>query len=370
MNRKKITVCLFTVLCFLGAYLCAPASVSANLSLQDFTEKLSLKGDLRVRYEYKEKDVSNEDPTDRMRQRFRLGMKFATTENWTIAAGLATGGSDSTSTNDTWSDGAFFETGDIRLDYAYSEHNLNNFTFIAGQQKNPFQTTWALWDGDVRPAGFTGMMDLKPIFITAGWYDVYYADKDMAQMEAIQVGANLDMATAALAFYNFHNDAKEIMSANLGDFNVDNLDADYNWQIIDFYLAADIKTDAAKISPHLQVFYNMGAEGEEGQSIQGGDLDPEEENIGYLVGVSASIAKFKIGVDYASIGADACVPLLKDSDWGDALDSTDVEGFKIGVGYKLTKHCELAATAYLYEAKERDIDQDPKTYHVDLKYKF
>ncbi|MEZ4604531.1 MAG: hypothetical protein R2861_14345 [Desulfobacterales bacterium] len=147
------------------------------------------------------------------------------------------------------------------------------------------------------------------------------------------------------------------MSANLEDFNVDNLDADYNWQIIDFYLAADIKTDAAKISPHLQVFYNMGAEGEEGQSIQGGDLDPEE-NMGYLVGVSASIAKFKIGVDYASI-ADACVPLLKDST-KDALDSTDVEGFKIGVGYKLTKHCELAATAYLYEAKERDIDQIPK----------
>ncbi|MEZ4551835.1 MAG: hypothetical protein R2874_15575 [Desulfobacterales bacterium] len=47
-----------------------------------------------------------------------------------------------------------------------------------------------------------------------------------------------------------------------------------------------------------------------------------------------------------------------------------MEGFKIGVGYKLTKHCELAATAYLYEAKERDIDQNPKTYHVDLKYKF
>ncbi|MEZ4579446.1 MAG: putative porin [Desulfobacterales bacterium] len=141
---------------------------------------------MRVRYEYKEKDVSNEDPTDRMRQRFRLGMKFATTENWTIAAGLATGGSDSTSTNDTWSDGAFLKPAISGWITRIQEHNLNNFTFIAGQQKNPFQTTWALWDGDVRLAGFTGMMDLKPIFITAGWYDVYYADKDMAQMEAIQ----------------------------------------------------------------------------------------------------------------------------------------------------------------------------------------
>lgn len=365
--KQKIKVCLLTVACFIGATLFLPMTASASLVLQDFIESMELKGDLRIRYEYKEKDVSGEDATDRMRTRFRLGMKWTNpAENWKIAAGLATGGSDATSTNDTWSDGAFFETGDIRLDYAYSEHNLSNFKFIAGQQKNPFKTTWALWDGDVRPAGFTGMVDLKPIFITAGWYDVYYVDKDIAQMEAIQVGANLDMFTAALAFYNYH-DAEELISA-YGDATT--LDSDYGYQIIDLFLGAEIKTDMAKISPHAQIFYNMGAEGVKGQSIQGGDLDPEEENMGYLVGVSASIAKFKIGVDYASVGADACIPTLKDADWGDALGSTDVEGFKIGLGYKLTKNCELAATAYLYEAKERDIDQDPKTYHVDLKYKF
>ena len=354
---------------------------------------MELSGDLRIRYEYKEKDVDNEDPTDRMRQRFRLGMKWNNPgENWKIAAGLATGGSDATSTNDTLSDGSFFETGDIRLDYAYAEHKMNNFKFIAGQQKNPFQTTWALWDSDVRPAGFTATMDLKPAFVTAGWYDVYYADNDMAQMEAIQAGLKTDIIAGALAFYNFHDDAPEIM----GDFLtkekfgrkttdedgntvyvIDYMDPDYSYQIIDLYLKADIKTDMLKISPHAQIFYNIGAEGEEGQSLLSGEqkngadlLDPEEENLGYLLGVKASIDKIKLGVEYASIGADACVPLLKDSDWGSALQYVDVEGFKLGLGYALTKHCELNATAYLYEAKERDIDQDPKTYHIDMVYKF
>ena len=36
-----------------------------------------------------EKDVSNEDPTDRMRQRFRLGFQFDTTENWSRRMRLA-----------------------------------------------------------------------------------------------------------------------------------------------------------------------------------------------------------------------------------------------------------------------------------------
>ncbi|MEZ4551837.1 MAG: hypothetical protein R2874_15585 [Desulfobacterales bacterium] len=71
MNRKKSPYVCSLFYVFWGP-IYVSASASANLSLQDFTEKLSLKGDLRVRYEYKEKDVSNEDPTDRMRQRFRL----------------------------------------------------------------------------------------------------------------------------------------------------------------------------------------------------------------------------------------------------------------------------------------------------------
>lgn len=371
---KRTKICVMAVLCCLGAYLCLPGSAFANLILQDFIDGMEMSGDLRIRYEHIEKDTDNEDPKDRMRQRFRLGMKWNNPgENWKIAAGLATGGSDATSTNDTYSDGAFFETGDIRLDYAYAEHKMNNFKFIAGQQKNPFKTTGALWDGDVRPAGFTAMVDLKPAFITVGWYDVLFFDNDIAKMEAIQVGADLDMLTAALAFYNYHDPEKLIdgfMKDELGIAGSEAMDGDYGYQIVDLYLSGNIKTDMVKITPYAQVFYNMGAEGEEGQSLFGGDLDPEEENMGYAVGIKAGIDRFKAGVEYNSIGADACIPLLKDSDFGSVLDLVDVEGFKVSLGYKLTKNCELNATAYLYEAKERDIDQDPKTYHFDLVYKF
>jgi len=338
-----------------------PAPVYAS----DFLKGLDINGELRIRYEHAERDTPDEDAVDRMRTKFLLGMAWNNPdENWKVAAGLATGGLDGTSTNATWSNEEIFETGDIRLDYAYAEHKMNKFKFLAGQQKNPYATTWALWDGDMRPAGFTATADFEPVFVTTGWYQVRYADKDIAQMEAIQIGAKMDMATAALAFYNYHQVDEYIDFEELG------LDSGYNYQIIDFYTKGDIKTDMAKFSPYAQVFYNIGVKGEEGQSVQGGDLDPEEENLGWVLGVDTKIDKVKFGVAYAQIGADSVQQGMKDGDFGGSLNATDVQGFKIGLGYALAKHCSVDATAYLYEAMERDLDQDAKTYHLDLNYKF
>jgi hypothetical protein len=333
------------------------------VSASDFIDNMSINGDLRIRYEYAEKDVPDEDPTDRWRQRFRLGMKWNNNaENWTLAAGLATGGADATSTNHTYSDTTFFETGDIRLDYAYAEHKINALKFIAGQQKNPFLTTWALWDGDVMPVGFTGQYQMAPVFVTMGGYDVRYIDRDVAYMYAVQAGAKIDFITAALGYYTYGR-VDEILGK-------ENMDKDYGYDIVDVNVASEIKMDPVTLSPYAHVFYNMGAEGVEGQSFLGGNIDPEDENMGWLIGIGAKIDKFSVSVDYAKIGADSCIAALKDGDFGNALNSVDVQGFKVGLGYKVTQNFSLAATAYLYEAAERDLDQDAKTYHFDLNYKF
>ncbi len=363
--KEKPCFSILSMMVCAGMLLCMslPAA-AAPVNVSDFLEGMSINGDLRIRYEHKEKDVSDEDATDRLRQRFRIGMTwFNPSENWTVGAGLATGGLDATSTNDTYSEETAFETGDIRLDYAFAAHELNdNFAFIAGQQKSPFETTWALWDSDVRPVGFTAIVDLKPAFITAGWYDVRYIDKDIAQMEAVQAGVKLDMVTAALAFYNYHRVDEYVLT--------ENMDSDFKYQIVDFYVESELKLDPVKLYPKAQVFYNVGAKGQPGQSIQDANLDPEKENLGWLVGIGAKIDRFKLGIDYAQIGADSVIPGLKDADFGDALGSTDVEGFVVGAGFKLTKNSEINATAFLYQAKERDLDQDPKTYQLDLVYKF
>lgn len=344
-------------------FLQMPAFAGVNGS--DFIENLNITGDLRVRYDWQDTDDGKDDAADQMRGRFRLGFGWQNpAEKWEIAAGLATGDLSANSTNATYSKDQIFETGDIRLDYAYAEHKIDNFIFIAGQHKNKFHSTMALWDSDVRPAGFTAQMKMNPVFITAGYYQVRYIDRDIAKMAAVQVGTQFGNILAAIAYYDV-NRVDEFLK-------VASLDPDYKYQIIDFYTKYDFKTDSVQISPHAQVFYNAGAKGDVGQSVLGGTLDPEEENLGWLVGGTAKIDKFSIGVEYGQVGADAAIQDTKDSDWGSGLESTDIEGWKANVGYKLTQHCEFEVTGFFTEPMERKgyKVKDVTRAQIDLKYQF
>jgi hypothetical protein len=354
----------------LGILLLFPmAAAFADVNASDFIAGVDLKGDLRVRYDWQEDDDDKDSAKDRLRARFRFGLVWNNPdESWKVAAGLATGDLDGASTNATYSEEEIFETGDIRLDYAYAEHTINKFKFIAGQQENKFYSTMALWDSDVRPAGFTAQVNLDPAFITAGYYQVRYIDRAIASMGGIQAGVNIKNLLMAAAYYDV-NHVKEFLEEGNDDLV---LDPDYKYQIMDFFTKYDLKLDKATITPYGQVFYNAGAKGDAGQSVLGGTLDPEEENLGWLVGIAAKIDKIGFGVEYGQIGADSAIQDIKDSDWGAGLNSTDIKGWKADVGYKLTKNCEFKVTGYYTEPMEREnyAVENVKRAQVDLSYKF
>lgn len=368
MQAKGAIVLFICVFLLTGALM--PASSQANVKVSDFIDEVSLKGDLRVRYDYQDNDEADNDPKDRLRLRFRAGLQWMNpAENWEVAAGLATGGLDGNTTNATFSNEQVFETGDIRLDYAYAQHNLKNFTFIAGQHKNIFYSTMALWDSDVRPAGFAARYDMAPFFVNAGYFQVRYVNQDIAEMNAVQAGIDTGNVVVAAALYNTH-DTAEFLNDQGRDAEAPALNPDYEYRIADFYTECAFETAGIEISPFGQVIYNFGAEGGPGQGALAGSLDPEEENFGWLVGVDGEYEKYSLGVEYAQIGADAAVQEIKDSDFGSGLDSTDVKGFKIGLGYMVTPHMQFKTTAYYYEPLERDLDREVDRYQVDLKYKF
>jgi hypothetical protein len=158
-------------------------------------DQLAIKGDLRVRYERRDRDNPSDsyDAMNRWRTRFRLGGVWKNkTENWEAGAGLATGGFDGRSTNDTWGEESEFETGDIRLDYAYAKHKIEDFSFTLGQQVNPFETSWLFWDGDLRPTGLTAQYAHKiGVFTSLGGYAVRFyktPGEDTAMLVAGQAG--------------------------------------------------------------------------------------------------------------------------------------------------------------------------------------
>ena len=339
------------------------------LQVSQQINRLSIKGDLRIRYERleQEKASGDKEALDRMRSRFRLGAVWENSaENWEIAAGLATGGEKATGTLDDWGENEFFETGDIRLDYAYAKHIFNGITVTAGQQKNPFKTSWLLWDSDIRPTGFT-VHYTNNIFSTFGLYDVkqYKNDGDFGSLYALQLGTKqkidkVNMNVAA-TYYFFDKVFAENNRPN----------PDYEYQIVDLYGDASIPLGKVKLSGYAQVFQNLGADGDKGEGVLGAKLNPEDEDMGWVLGFSAGINKIKAGYAYAEVGSDSCVGGLKDATFGSKVSNTDLKGHKVTVSYTLTPHCTIDGRVFIYKALERDNQNEVNPlYHFEVNYKF
>ena len=81
-----------------------------------WAEKIKWKGDFRYRYEDIEED--GKDDRDRNRIRARPALVAKTSDTTEVGFGLATGGDDPVSTNQTLGGGG--STKDVRLDLAYA----------------------------------------------------------------------------------------------------------------------------------------------------------------------------------------------------------------------------------------------------------
>lgn|GEM_PF-372277 len=162
--------------------------IDKRLGLSKHIDGMKITGDLRLRQEWRDRqrDINNPDNDDRDRllARFRLGLVWTSpTEGWEVGAGLVTGGLDGRSANDSWGDDHLFETGDIRLDYAYAKHTWYcdeaPLSLTLGQQRSPFVVTPLMWDVDLRPTGVTAQYgdpfkkDYCGAFATAGAYELY-----------------------------------------------------------------------------------------------------------------------------------------------------------------------------------------------------
>lgn len=361
----------------------------AGITLSSHIKDLKLKGDLRLRYERQERDRHRNDPLnpsydpdydeetrDRFRTRLRIGAEWKTSEGWDVGVGLATGGSGATSTNDTWSDGSVFETGDLRLDYAYAKHKLMSeedftLTAILGQQKNPFESSSLFWDGDVRPTGATLKAEAGGLFLTTGAYVTRHIGRDEANagLFAGQVGFAGEIAedhevTLATSYYHYTNPTDDLLPT-----------MDLEFRIVDLYGNYGMKVGDVGIGLEGHVWKNLGADGSQGMSHVGSDdtsdIDPEDADMGYVLGVSAKLDKFSLGYSYGYVEADSVWGAVKDSDFGDTagLTDTDVKGHKISAGYKVTKNFALGLT-YMDVTSIDGFDRDGELYQLDFKYKF
>jgi len=133
------------------------------------TGKLKLRGDFRLRYQWQ--DETHKDARNRERIRLRLGATVEVSNYWKVGFGLATGGSDPRSTNQTLDDA--FSTPDLRLDHAYALFSPADGISIwggkfSGIKRALWRPTDLLWDSDLRPEGIGAK-----VFIRAGGVDLF-----------------------------------------------------------------------------------------------------------------------------------------------------------------------------------------------------
>lgn len=349
-----------------------PASV---VSLKNAViDGLELTGDLRVRYELRQLDDPNgaTENQGRFRHRVRLGGVWKNkTEKWEVGTGLCTGDTKATSTDQTWGEASDFETGDIRLDYAYAKHKLSDFAFTLGQQKNPLVGSWLTWDSDVRPAGLTAQYNHSVgMFATAGAYNVrYYVNGNgkggnTAMMYAGQVGYEQkfgDISALVAAGYQQYD----------GVFsNHEAPNPDYDFQVGEIYASATIPVGIVELMPYGHIWQNFGADGEIGMGQQKGSLDPGDEDLGWVLGLGTKFMGFTLDYSYAVVEADSIYRGLIDQSFGTGINNTDVEGHRIAGVYNITKNWSAGVIAWLCQAAERKGAADVDLYQFDILYKF
>jgi len=160
----------------LAAEEAAGQSATDKIKLSDSITELKLYGDLRLRYQYDNRD-SQVDPapigTDedrspsgtqqsRWRFRLRLGAEVKLGEQWFGGFELSTAQA-SDSGNQTFENG--FDDYAIFISRAYLGWKPNDvFTITAGKIPNPFYTTELVWDADITPTGVAEVIKFHELF--------------------------------------------------------------------------------------------------------------------------------------------------------------------------------------------------------------
>jgi len=359
-------------------------------TLPSWIQKMSFKGDLRLRYQSEEKDTTVGAMTttakrERSRMRFRLGSEAKVTKGFKVNFGLASGGTDPRSTNQTYQDN--FSTKGINLDYAYGTYSINNNIDILGGKIKLKKTLWLvsdlLWDGDINPEGFFVKGNLPidsytEVFLNTGYFTIDEVSKGAEpSMFIIQPGFKWDVSDSVTlkttANYYAFNSIEGLAYSNIVDGGGTNTTSTspssfkYDYDSLGFTaeLGMNLQQDAEvdEIINYVSLF---------GDYIKNGD--PDQNNVGYLAGVKFGDKKVKkpktwqAKVLYRKLEKDAWVDFLPDSDFLGGI--TDAKGYEFVLKYALAKNVILGFDYYKTETDIATTKKEQDLLQVDLLFKF
>lgn len=347
-----------------------------------WTEKIKLKGDLRLRYQSDDTDLaSGTNPNDRYRYRYRLGVEGQVTDTVTVGARFASGGDDPRSTNETLDDS--FETKDTRLDYAFVEWKAADWAQVVGgkfkRKKYLWNPTNLLWDGDINPEGVS--IHLENSFDN-GWtaygnaghwiLDEFSSSNDDPSMTYAQVGGKFKRSNffgnAVGSVYRFSHIEGELQAKGLGEHsaggNTLNIAGEYEFDYDAWAFSGELgMKDVFMPGKIVAVFVDY---------VKNSDSD---EDTGYAVGAKLGDPKVKgqhhwqIKYIYADLEEDAWLDIFPDSDC--LGGATGLTSHKISFKYGLSKNIHFAVDYYDSENEQTgNLGDEERILQLDTVFKF
>lgn len=332
---------------------------------------LSFAGDLRYRNEtFDVEYVDNNRNRDRVRA--RLNANFRVNDTITGGIGIATGGPDPRSSNQTLTDQNSRK--DFELDLGFVTWAPNaDWRITAGKQRYSFTRTGSLfYDGDVNPEGISANY-AKGNFFAGVFYD-WLAERALS-FSNVTTGTNTDsvMFGGQIGYrIPFSDSVRLTLAGTYMDF--DGVQ-DYNpffggssfgnttrttgcaraiaagtaCLASDFdILEASADLTATVAGKPLRFFIDYATN----TAAEINPVAQDELDTAYAVGIqygAAAAAKgtWDVGLLYQQIEKDSLFGQLLDSDFGDG--NTDSQGFVIRGGYTVARNWTVNATLFLNE---------------------
>ncbi len=377
-----------------------------KIKLAGSVSELKLYGDLRLRYQYDNRDKQvrsaqvtapnkngEGDPShgrqrSRARFRLRLGADFKLTDQFFGGVQIQTS-SAADSGNQTFTGG--FSNYDLFLSRAYVGWKpMDGLTFIGGKQANPFYTTDMVWDGDINPTGVVEQVELhkllslgeddsRPWEVTLKAGQFIYHDNDEDKNGTDYKTDAWLFATQVVGSYQFENDVKVTfapgfmtytaadLTASPGINNETSFYSTRNLAIITAPGDVAFNLGGFKTKVYWDLAYNLqGSKRAHDVYRMDGSWDAASgrptsqtstiDNLAWLAGVKVGDNKKKgdwsAMLDYRQTGLAAVDPNLNDSDF--ALGQLNTHGIKAGVAYNLTDSA-IAAVSFLQAWGLRDL---------------
>ncbi|MDJ0766218.1 MAG: putative porin [Myxococcota bacterium] len=360
-----------------------------------WTDHISLKGDLRYRFELIKKGDGDLRYRHRVRARGALKAKVFSDLNATV--GIGTGGPDGShgdgdpkSNNQTLTNG--FSSKFIWLDLAFFDYHpawFDGLSLKGGKMKNPLYRVGKselLWDPDLNPEGMSlsyqrQFGEIEPFVHGVG----YFVEERKADDDTWLLGAQ-----AGLKVHFLDGDLYALAGGRYMDYS--HLPGrPLIWDVEDAFGNGTAQVDEdGDGAPDLLVYsYDYNIIG--GFAEIGGKLGPmpwavfgdvavnaavDDNNVGWLAGALLGSAKkpwqSHIRYIYRQVASDAVFGLFTDSDFMGG--NTDGKGHEINYSLALHERVQFATTYFFNQTPIDATAENPEVdYHrlqVDLKMKF